>query len=65
MAYLETVGQVLQAIEQLPQPTIAAIQGPCAGAGLEIASVCDLRIAGHSARFGAPVMKLGFFNVPR
>ena len=32
LAYHETVGQVLQAIEQLPQPTIAAIQGPCAGA---------------------------------
>ena len=44
LAYHETVGQVLQAIEQLPQPTIAAIQGPCAGAGLEIASVCDLSL---------------------
>ena len=64
LAYHEAVGQVLQAIEQLPQPTIAAIQGPCAGAGLEIACACDLRIAGQSARFGAPVMKLGFSMYP-
>ena len=34
LAYHESVGQVLQAIQQLPQPTIAAIQGPCAGACL-------------------------------
>ena len=64
LAYHESVGQVLQAIQQLPQPTIAAIQGPCAGAGLEIACSCDLRIAGQSARFGAPVMKLGFSMYP-
>ncbi|MFZ4537979.1 enoyl-CoA hydratase/isomerase family protein [Propionivibrio sp.] len=64
LAYHEAVGQVLQAVQQLPQPTIAAIQGPCAGAGLEIACACDLRIAGQSARFGAPVMKLGFSMYP-
>lgn len=64
LAYHEAVGQVLQSIQQLPQPTLAAIQGPCAGAGLEIACACDLRIAGESARFGAPVMKLGFSMYP-
>ena len=64
LAYHEAVGQVLQTIQQLPQPTLAAIQGPCAGAGLEIACACDLRIAGESARFGAPVMKLGFSMYP-
>ena len=64
LAYHEAVGQALQAVQQLPQPTLAAIQGPCAGAGLEIACACDLRIAGESARFGAPVMKLGFSMYP-
>lgn len=64
LAYHEAVGQVLLTIQRLPQPTIAAIQGPCAGAGLEIACACDLRIAGQSARFGAPVMKLGFSMYP-
>jgi enoyl-CoA hydratase/carnithine racemase len=64
LAYHEAVGQALQAIQQLPQPTVAAIQGPCVGGGLEIACACDLRIAGQSALFGAPVMKLGFSMYP-
>lgn len=64
LAYHEAVGQALQAIQQLPQPTVAAIQGPCVGAGLEIVCACDLRIAGQSALFGAPVMKLGFSMYP-
>lgn len=35
------------------------------GAGMEIASCCDLRFAGVSARFGAPIAKLGFPMAPR
>ena len=35
------------------------------GAGVEIASCCDLRLAGISARFGAPIAKLGFPMAPR
>jgi enoyl-CoA hydratase/carnithine racemase len=36
------------------------IHGPCAGGGLEIACMCDLRIAGESGRFGVPINRLGF-----
>lgn len=46
-------------------PVIAQIEGTCMGAGLEIASCCDIRMAGHSARFGAPIAKLGFPMAPR
>jgi enoyl-CoA hydratase/carnithine racemase len=46
-------------------PIVAEIQGTCMGAGLEIASCCDIRIAGESARFGAPIARLGFPMAPR
>ena len=46
-------------------PMVAQIEGSCLGAGLEIASCCDIRIAGQSARFGAPIAKLGFPMAPR
>jgi enoyl-CoA hydratase/carnithine racemase len=64
LAYHEAVGETLTAIETCPHPTIAAILGPCVGGGLEIACACDLRIAGESALFGAPIMKLGFSMYP-
>jgi enoyl-CoA hydratase/carnithine racemase len=50
----------LTAILECPIPVVAAIGGVCMGGGLEIASVCDLRIAGESSRFGAPVGRHGF-----
>lgn len=53
----------LRAIEECRHPTIALIQGACIGGGLEIAGQCDLRIAGESARFGAPINRLGFTMV--
>lgn len=46
-------------------PIVAAIEGACMGAGVEIASCCDVRIAGASARFGAPIARLGFPMAPR
>jgi enoyl-CoA hydratase/carnithine racemase len=64
LAYHEAVGEALGAIESCPHPTVAAILGPCIGGGLEIACACDLRIAGETARFGAPIMKLGFSMYP-
>ncbi len=50
----------LSAIMECPIPVVAAIGGVCMGGGLEIAAVCDLRIAGESSRFGAPVGRHGF-----
>lgn len=55
----------LRAVLECDIPVLACIEGACMGAGLEIASCCDLRIAGASAKFGAPIAKLGFPMAPR
>jgi enoyl-CoA hydratase/carnithine racemase len=60
----ERVAAALDAIRACPVPTLALIQGACIGGGLEIAGCCDLRIAGESARFGAPINRLGFSMYP-
>lgn len=55
----------LQAMLDCNLPIIGQIEGNCMGAGLEIASCCDIRLASTSARFGAPIAKLGFPMAPR
>jgi enoyl-CoA hydratase/carnithine racemase len=45
-------------IHQLPQPTIAAVNGPAAGAGLGIALACDIRLAGPEALFSSPFVHM-------
>jgi enoyl-CoA hydratase/carnithine racemase len=42
-----------------PKLYIAAINGYCLGSGLELALVCDIRIAQHSAKFGLPEINRG------
>nr|WP_315598766.1 enoyl-CoA hydratase-related protein [uncultured Cupriavidus sp.] len=49
----------MRAIADCRHPTLALIQGACVGGGLEIASMCDMRICGQSSRFGVPVNRLG------
>ena len=62
--YHGQVALALQAIDNCPHPTVALIQGACIGGGMEIAGVCDFRICGQSARFGAPINRLGFSMYP-
>ena len=49
----------LAALGDCRHPTVALIEGICVGGGLEIASLCDIRICGESSRFGVPVNRLG------
>lgn len=56
----ELVYGALRAVGECRHPTVAMIHGACAGGGLELACQCDLRIAGHSARLGVPINRLGF-----
>ena len=65
MEYHEgAVAPALTALADFPLPTVAMIGGACIGGGLEIACCCDLRLAGESARFGAPINRLGFSMYP-
>ncbi|MDO9144267.1 enoyl-CoA hydratase/isomerase family protein [Rhodoferax sp.] len=61
----QEVWGALSAMLACDVPIVAQIEGNCMGAGVEIASCCDIRLAGESARFGAPIAKLGFPMAPR
>ena len=55
----------LQAMLDCDVPIVAQMAGNCMGAGVEIASCCDIRLAAASAQFGAPIARLGFPMAPR
>jgi len=55
----QLIAKALMAIEHCPRPVIAAIEGPCYGAGVSLAVACDFRIADKTARFCIPPAKLG------
>ncbi|EIM88091.1 enoyl-CoA hydratase [Stereum hirsutum FP-91666 SS1] len=58
--FLIDLRDALGKLENLPMPTIAAIDGPALGGGLELALACDLRVAGRTvAHIGLPETKLG------
>jgi enoyl-CoA hydratase/carnithine racemase len=52
---------MMQALVNLPQPTIAAVQGTATAAGCQLVASCDLAIASTAARFCTPGVNIGLF----
>jgi enoyl-CoA hydratase/carnithine racemase len=57
VAYEESIRELLVALFELPQVTIAAVDGACVGGGLAVATHCDLRICTPASRFGYPIAR--------
>lgn len=56
---IATSGKILARMRSMPQPIIAAINGPAAGAGMNLALACDMRLASTSAIFAESFVKIG------
>jgi 3-hydroxyacyl-CoA dehydrogenase/enoyl-CoA hydratase/3-hydroxybutyryl-CoA epimerase/enoyl-CoA isomerase len=59
--WVGTANQIFNAFEDLPFPTVAAINGIALGGGFEMCLVCDYRVASTAAKVGLPEVKLGIF----
>lgn len=61
VAHILNINDIFSAFEDLPFPTVAAINGVCFGGGFEMALSCDYRVMSETAKVGLPEVKLGIF----
>jgi 2-(1,2-epoxy-1,2-dihydrophenyl)acetyl-CoA isomerase len=59
LASMRSMTEVVELLHSMPKLTIAAVHGPCAGAGLSLAAACDMRIAARSAVFLTSYIEVG------
>jgi enoyl-CoA hydratase len=59
LRFQEAMAAIPAAIRNLPQPVIAAVNGPCVGAGLALCLAADIRICSTAATFGNAAILLG------
>ena len=58
-AYLAGIARIPLAMYELDVPTIAAVNGPAIGAGMDLSCMCDIRIASDAASFASSFVKIG------
>lgn len=58
-SYRESIQRITLALYDLDVPTVAAINGPAIGAGLDLALMCDIRIASEKALLAESFVKVG------
>ncbi|HXG16945.1 MAG TPA: enoyl-CoA hydratase-related protein [Calidithermus sp.] len=61
--FITALHRAIEAVHHAPFPVIAAVDGPCLGAGFELALACDLRVASERASFGLPEVRVGVPSV--
>lgn len=59
LRFQQTMAQLPEAVRELPQPVIAAVNGACVGAGLALCLAADIRICSTAATFGNAAILLG------
>jgi 3-hydroxyacyl-CoA dehydrogenase/enoyl-CoA hydratase/3-hydroxybutyryl-CoA epimerase/enoyl-CoA isomerase len=61
VASILRANDIFSAFEDLPFPTVVAINGICLGGGMELALSCDYRVMSEKAKVGLPEVKLGIY----
>ncbi len=57
----EVCVDLMQTVQKIPQPVIAAVQGTATAAGCQLVATCDLAVAAEQASFATPGVKIGLF----
>lgn len=64
LAFDDRLGEIVADLRRFPFLAIAAIEGPCIGAALDLACACDVRVAAATAMFELPALRLGLLYNP-
>lgn len=60
----DAIAETLELLRRLPALTVAAVEGPCRGGAVDLVLACDLVLAGATATFAVPAVRLGIMYNP-